>query len=137
VFIHVLIVYQIMMHRSLSYMTFVLMTHEKQLFFCRRFNPEAVTNLNIKLSYESWEDVLSYNDVNMSFNKFLNIYLTIFFSSFPTKAAHNSSHSKVWLTQGIRISCRNKRKLYLVSRQNLDQNKKFVIKYIVRYWQKS
>jgi len=103
---------------------FVLMTHEKQLFSYRSFNEEAVIDLNIKLSYESWEDVLSYNDVNLSFNDFLNIYLTIFYSSFPTKAAHNSSHPKAWLTQGIKISCRNKRKLYLVARHSLDQNKK-------------
>ena len=100
-----------------------IMTYEKQLFFCRRFNETVITDLTIKLSYELWEDVLSYNDVNMSFNKFLNIYLTIFYSSFPTKAIYNSSSSKAWLTQGIRISCRNKRQLYLISRQSLDQNK--------------
>ena len=69
----------------------VLMKHEKQLSFYRRFNAEAVMDLNIKLSYESWEDVLSHNDVNMSFNKFLYIYLTLFYSSFPTKVAYNSS----------------------------------------------
>jgi hypothetical protein len=101
-----------------------IMTYKKQLFFCQRFNEAEITDLNIKLSYESWEDVISYNDVNMSFNKFLHIYLTIFYSSFPTKAVYNSSHSKAWLTQGIRISCRNEWKLYLISRHSLDQNKK-------------
>ena len=101
-----------------------IMTYEKQLFFCRRFNEAAITDLTIKLSYELWEDVLSYNDVNMSFNKFLNIYLTIFYFSFPTKTIYNSSPSKAWLTQGIRISCRNKRQLYLISRHSLHQNKK-------------
>ena len=60
----------------------VLMKHEKQLSFYRRFNAEAVMDLNIKLSYESWEDVLSHNDVNMSFNTFLNIYLTLFLFKF-------------------------------------------------------
>jgi len=102
----------------------VNMTHEKHLFLCRRFNEVAITDLNIKLSYESWEDVLAYNDVNMSFDKFLNIYLTIFYLSFPTKAVVNSSPPKPWLTQGIRISCRNKRKLYLISRHSQDLNKK-------------
>jgi len=57
----------------------VNMTHEKHLFFCRRFNDVAITDLNIELSYESWEDVLSYKDVNMSFDKFLNIWLHFFF----------------------------------------------------------
>ena len=55
------------------------MTHEKHLFFCRRLNDVAITDLNIELSYESWEDVLSYKDVNMSFDKFLNIWLHFFF----------------------------------------------------------
>jgi len=102
----------------------VNMTYEKHSFLCRRFNEEAISDFNIKLSYESWEDVFSYNDVNMSFNKFLNIYLTIFYSSFPTRAVYNSSISKAWLTQGIRISCKNKRKLYIISRQSLERNKK-------------
>ena len=101
-----------------------IMTDEKKLSFCRRFNGAAITDLTTKLSYESWDEVLSYNDVNMSFNKFLNIYLTIFYSSFPTKAVYNSSFSKAWLTQGIKISCTNKRKLYLISRHSQDQNMK-------------
>jgi hypothetical protein len=102
----------------------VNMTCEKHSFLCRRFNEEAISDFNIKLSYESWEDVISYNDVNMSFNKFLNTYLTIFYSSFPTRAVYNLSISKAWLTQGIRIACINKRKLYIISRQSLDRNKK-------------
>jgi len=102
----------------------VNMTHEKHLFFCRRFNDVAITALNIKLSYESWEDVLSYKDVSMGFDKFLNIYLKIFYSSFPTKAVYKLSPPKPWLTQGIKISCRNKRKLYLISRHSQDPNKK-------------
>ena len=35
-----------------------------------------------------------------------------------------SSSYKAWLTQGIKISCINKRKLYLISRHSHDQNKK-------------
>jgi hypothetical protein len=97
---------------------------EKKLYFCRRFNRTAVTDLNLKLSYECWDDVFSHNDVNVSFNKFLNTYLTIFYSSFPTKTVNDSSFSKAWLTQGIKISCFNKRKLYLTSRHSQDQNKK-------------
>jgi hypothetical protein len=93
-------------------------TCEKKLYFCRRFNRAAVTDLNIKLSYESWNDVFSYNDVNVSFNKFLNTYLTIFYSSFPTKTVHGSSFSKAWLTQGIKSSFINKREFYLISRQS-------------------
>ena len=99
-------------------------TQEKKLYFYRRFNRAAVTDFNLKLSYESWEEVFSYNNVNVSFNKFLNTYLTIFYSSFPTKTVHKSSFSKARLTQGITVSCINKQKLYLISRHSQDQNKK-------------
>ena len=47
-----------------------------------------------------------------------------FYSSFPIKLVHDSSRSKAWLTQGIKISCINKWKLYLISRNSQDQNKK-------------
>jgi hypothetical protein len=99
-------------------------TCEKKLYFCRNFNRTAVTDLNLKLSYECWDDIFSHNDVNVSFNKFLNTYLTIFYCSFPTKTVHDSLFSKAWLTQGIKISCINKRKLCLNSRHSQDQNKK-------------
>jgi len=56
--------------------------------------------------------------VNLSFNNFLNTYLKIFYSSFPIKKIHYTSHTKTWLTQGIKISCINKRKFFLIFRNN-------------------
>jgi hypothetical protein len=99
-------------------------TYEKKFYFCRRFNRASAADLNLKLSYESWDNVFSYNDVNESFNNFLNIYLKIFYSSVPIRLVCDSSRSKAWLTQGIKIACINKRKLYLISRNSQDQNKK-------------
>jgi len=103
-------------------------TDKKKLYTCRSFNKTAVTNFNLQLSYESWEDVLLCNDVNTSFNKFLNTYLTIFYTSFPIKMIRESTSAKPWLTQGIKISCINKRKLYLISRHSKDHNKKHCYK---------
>jgi hypothetical protein len=79
-----------------------------------------ILEFNFKLTYESWDNVFLYDDVNLSFNYFLNTYLRIFYSSFPIKKIHYTSHTKAWLTQGIKISCINKRKLFLNSRNSND-----------------
>ena len=50
----------------------------------------------------------------------MNTYLRIFFSSFPVKKSQYSYSKKLWLTRGIRISCANKRKLYLTYRNSND-----------------
>jgi hypothetical protein len=54
--------------------------------------------------------------MNLSFKNSLNTYLRVFYSSFPIKKTHYSSHTKAWLTKGIKLSCRNKRKLFLICR---------------------
>ena len=82
------------------------------------------------LSYESWNDVFAYDEINLSFNNFLNTYLRIYYSSFTIKKTHYSSHTKAWLTEGIKISCRNKRKLFLIYRNSNDSGiKKYYKKY--------
>ena len=89
--------------------------------FTRKYNKSSVLDFNLKLSYESWENVFSYDDINVSFNNFLNTYLRIFYSSFLVKKVSGRLCHKVWLTQGIKISCINKRKLYLNSRNSNDE----------------
>jgi hypothetical protein len=82
------------------------------------------------LSHENWENVFSENNINISFNNFLNTYLRIFFACFPLRKIHKSSKLKPWLTTGIRISCTNKQKLYLTYRNIKDPNlKEFYKKY--------
>lgn len=48
----------------------------------RNINKYSMTEFQIKLSYESWEDFF-YNDHNKDVNSSLNTYLRIFYSSFP------------------------------------------------------
>ena len=50
------------------------------------------------------------------------MYLRIFHSSFPLKKVHHKYCKKAWLTPGIKISCINKRKLYLIQRNSNDPN---------------
>jgi hypothetical protein len=91
-------------------------------YFCfnRRIDKSSITDFNTKLSYEVWEDIFAENDVNTIFNNFLNTYLRIFYSSFPLKKVHHKSCNKAWLTPGIKISCVNKRKLFLFQRNRND-----------------
>jgi hypothetical protein len=44
------------------------------------------------------------------------------------KKIHYTSHTKAWLTQGIKISCINKRKLFLNSRNSNDNEIKKITK---------
>ena len=48
----------------------------------RGINDQNVREFYLLLSYENWEEIFTEDDVNISFNKFLNIYLWTFNSCF-------------------------------------------------------
>jgi hypothetical protein len=54
-------------------------------YYNRKIDKLSIMHFNIKLSYESWEDIFAEKNVNTAFNNFLNTYLRIFYSSFPLK----------------------------------------------------
>jgi hypothetical protein len=60
--------------------------------------------------------------MNIAFSKFLNIFLRIFYSCFTLKKFWYPHAQKPWLTPGIKVSCANKRVLYLVSRSSSNPN---------------
>jgi hypothetical protein len=78
---------------------------------------ETMNYFHEQLSQESWEDVFSTNDVNSSFNKFFNTFLSIFEASFPYKYLSND-REKGWITHGIRKCCQRKRSLYNISKNS-------------------
>jgi hypothetical protein len=84
--------------------------HIKGYYRIWEINDVSIADFNNKLSYESWDDVIAENDINTTFNIFLNVYLTIFRSIFPLKKVHTQSISKAWLTPGIGILYANKKK---------------------------
>jgi hypothetical protein len=87
----------------------------------RIFNDQCLFNFKMQLSYETWDDVFSSNDVDTIFNSFLNTYLRIFHSSFPIKEIYCSKlKTNNLITPSIRISCLRKRELYLLYRNNND-----------------
>jgi hypothetical protein len=95
----------------------------KQIYHIRRdINNYTINQLMLQLSYENWDDVFSETTANMAFNKFLNIFLRIFYTCFPLVKSLHSFRSKPCLTLGIKTSYANSRKLYLLYRNNNDRD---------------
>ena len=65
----------------------------------------------MKLSHEMWELVFDGNDVNKILNSFLNIFLRIYYSSFPLIQAKNKMNQNSWITPGVITSCKHEREL--------------------------
>jgi len=53
-----------------------IQNESNHFYFTRKFHKSLVLDFNIHLTYESWDKVFSYIDVNLSFNNFLNTCLT-------------------------------------------------------------
>jgi hypothetical protein len=64
---------------------------------------------------------LNSHDIDSKFNTFLNIFLTLFEASFPTKTQKKVFENNEWITKGIKTSCRYKRELYLNCRSSDNQ----------------
>jgi hypothetical protein len=89
----------------------------------RNINNYSIEEFKTRLSYESWDSIFGYNgntDVDILFNSFLNNYLRIFYTSFPPRKITERSNNNSWVTPGIRISCRCKSYLYLLTRNSDD-----------------
>jgi hypothetical protein len=111
---------------------------EHQTYFKRKINKYTITEFQVKLSYETWDSVFHHDDVNTIFNSFLNTYLRIFCSSFPLTKVKRTIHNTSCITQGIKISCKHKRELYITCRNsNSFSTTKNIIKIIVKFCQGS
>jgi hypothetical protein len=65
------------------------------------------------LANETWELVSKNVDTNYKFNSFLDTFLKIFGASYPVPNKSLGKTRNVWITQGIKISCRHKGSLFL------------------------
>jgi hypothetical protein len=92
--------------------------------FTRRFDRNSIFTFIDSLSYENWEEVFLEDNVNIIFNKFLNIFLRDFNVSFPVVKRKEYTKSNPWLTTGIRNSCITKRNLYVIYRNSMHLNDK-------------
>ena len=96
----------------------LLQMQSSKLQLKRKIEKYTTYDFIYKLSNESWNSVFDNDDVNLMFNSFLNIYLRIFYSSFPLIRTKNRMNKISWITLGIKTSCKHKRELYLLSRNS-------------------
>jgi hypothetical protein len=102
-----------------------LQTSSSSVQLIRKFSTSSMNEFVIQLSYETWNDVFTDQDIDTIFSSFLNTYLRIFYSNFPKKLIKNETNCNPWTTRGIRVSCQHKRDLYATLRNNNDPNLKY------------
>ena len=84
----------------------------------RLINSETLTSFQALLKQETWGTVYQTQDTNNMFNSFLNTFLKIFETCFPVKYRSAKEDKNDWITQGIKISCKHKRSLYTLTKNN-------------------
>jgi hypothetical protein len=104
----------------LSLFNITIPNDSNEFYSYRKISKHSLDEFQTNLSYETWENVFNSNDNDMNtlFNNFLNTFLRLFYASFPIQRTKIKQNSKDWLTTGIKTSCSNKRKLYLLCREN-------------------
>jgi hypothetical protein len=88
--------------------------------FIRNIDKHGVFDFKTSLSLVTWDNVFENNDINSSYNFFLNTYLRVHYSSFPLRKLITKTNGNAWITTGIRTSCKHKRELYLLSKNSKD-----------------
>jgi len=77
----------------------VLTKQRNNIITKRVINDQSIMEFQLLLSYKNWEEISMEDDSNISFNKFLNIYLRIFHSCFIKKSKNSNTLSKPWITK--------------------------------------
>ena len=90
------------------------------MFVIGIINDTTISEFQLNLSYESWDNVFNGDDVDIIFNNFLNTYLRIFYHTFLLKKCQHNYINKQWKTPVIIISSQHKRLLYLLCRSSKD-----------------
>jgi hypothetical protein len=86
----------------------------------------------LQLVNESWESVYINNNTNSKFNSFLRNFLNIFEASFPVKYTNIHGNKNGWITQRLKISCENKRRLYTHTHSR-DSNDAVIKTFCIKY----
>jgi len=100
-----------------------LQLQRHHIYTIRNINNYSIEEFNTRLSYESWDSIFSCNgniDTDTLCHLFHNNYLRIFYTSFPSRKIIERSNNNSWLTPDIRISCKRKRCLYLLTKVSDD-----------------
>jgi hypothetical protein len=64
---------------------FTFQVQKGQHYSKRQLNRINIENFNLKLSYETWDDVFTDGGIDNIFNNFLNTYLRVFTVAFLSR----------------------------------------------------
>lgn len=70
-----------------------------------------------------WDEVFREHYANLKFNLFHDTFVNIFENSLPKKPVKyncKKPFKKPWLAKGIKITCKQKREMYLIARKSND-----------------
>jgi hypothetical protein len=68
----------------------------------RTFDKNSVNDFLNNVSFEIWDTTFSSEDINIMFSAFLDMYLKIFYSSFPKKIIKFTPKRNDWIILDIR-----------------------------------
>ena len=103
----------------------------------RQINETTITQFKLHLSEENWSSTFNEEDMEPSFNNFLNEYLRIFNHSFPLKKYYNKPPNQGWLTKELRYLANIKGIFTCYVKPQITAKQKFIIKHIVKPYLKS
>jgi len=72
-------------------------------------------------------NIFHQNDINKSFNSFLNTFLIFFDTYFPILHVTTKTQNNHWITTGVRKSCTHKKSLYICSKTSSSPKIKHII----------
>ena len=84
----------------------------EQFFILRANSEENICKLNCPLALESWHLVFGANDVNDSYNAFIDIFMRHYNHCCPMREHKCKKHHKAWITSSLKDACKKKNKLY-------------------------
>jgi hypothetical protein len=107
-----------------------LKTHKQKAFttwfeYRRDYNDHNVSQFTKHISSIYFSEVLESSNITEAFSKFYETVLLFYRLCFPLikVKVNNRANTLKWLTRGLKLSCRTKRKLY-ISYQKIPKNKK-------------
>lgn len=98
----------------------------------RTYNATNINKFKLELTTVNWNDIITKNkDIDQNYNAFNNKLQTILNKTIPKqKVKQKKNCKKYWLTKGIKLSCKNKRLLKILT---IKINNPIINKYYKNY----
>ena len=86
----------------------------EQYILKRSISDQSIKKLKQKLRDVTWDDIKIFDSVNHSYNRFLQIFISLYNECFPRIKIKlkPQKHFRPWITLGMRKSSKRKQRLY-------------------------